>query len=1075
MNHILKKTIQCLLSIFCVFGIMNTPVNTVKAEGGFIYQPNGWSDDDDGYSFPDGWREASNINGEGPYFFGYSSNENVSLETTGLDAISDSDISLINSNNDDVKSRAITVYSNYLMLNTDNLSVGEYTLTIKDSSLKVTVEKTYAVLKDTDGNEYTLGQNNLTNLKMGNKYTLTEVYKQTVSGKTNYTISYVTDNDNPYIDITNENGSYIIEPKEDYAGYSANFKIDTQEGFSLWPSYKIKENISYVGTIQINDNNSFVITFDSQETLDSISFDASSSLYLKFYDNNYEATFELKYCTKNDANYTITGDANTLSYGGAYVPQGKYSVQLSQSQRSDDGWEQVVWYLKAVNGNEEVTLTRDINKQAPEEVSVSLTEENGFILTCSESEVCSAYLNTFYDTNMGVSSGKNDNYSNSNIYGWTNGRPLTVPLGRPLTAIPYTQLFEKVTNSSGNTIALTVPFDDFTNEAYTNFSYNTSYSLKIHVIGYENYNINEFRYNYVYPDALPDGMTFEAEWDEENQKIVFISNNKELFEDSNLTDILGYENNDLSSGCFGWGKLLFQGFDVVEKDGKYYATFKNDSVYSNLAGYDNKKIYIVFTHNRYGTVRASNNPITLTNLKYKYEPSDLNIKIIGDGIVIRTSDEEFIDNTVDSLCIDLMSQVYASPEYYVTDNTKNKFVKVNDNQMKLAITQEDLELLINRGTQTSLSFDIDNSYLPSLRYSSPWYSSRGNPTIKISFEPIKLANSSKMVSNANQENLKGILDDLDKTATKLQNVTVVDTEVNNTDVSIVGNVAGAITENYEQGNKDSDLNLLPDSDDNKETITVKTYISNLDTEEANELANKVGGEATTAIDVSISKEYTKDRSKNTEITELPYDSVLTFDLPEASEEETYVVVREHEESDGTTSYTLLDVTENEDGIGSVASSKFSKFALVKQTTIEMVESPKSSTTEGSKTNLKFKTSGKANNVYLDNELVDPKNYESKDDGTVTLKEEYVSKLSAGKHTLKIITDKGMASSEFEITAKKTSTTTSKSTKTTNGWDDGGPFTTDTCGNVFDRWGNKIYEAKGCNVGGYNLVRTSVED
>ena len=50
-----------------------------------------------------------------------------------------------------------------------------------------------------------------------------------------------------------------------------------------------------------------------------------------------------------------------------------------------------------------------------------------------------------------------------------------------------------------------------------------------------------------------------------------------------------------------------------------------------------------------------------------------------------------------------------------------------------------------------------------------------------------------------------------------------------------------------------------------------------------------------------------------------------------------------------------------------------------------------------------------------------------------------------------------------------------STKQTNGWDDGGPFTTDKCGNVFDRWNNKIYEANGCNVGGYNLVKTSVID
>ncbi len=48
-------------------------------------------------------------------------------------------------------------------------------------------------------------------------------------------------------------------------------------------------------------------------------------------------------------------------------------------------------------------------------------------------------------------------------------------------------------------------------------------------------------------------------------------------------------------------------------------------------------------------------------------------------------------------------------------------------------------------------------------------------------------------------------------------------------------------------------------------------------------------------------------------------------------------------------------------------------------------------------------------------------------------------------------------------------------KKSSGWDDGGPFTTDTCGNVYDRWGNKIYEAKGCNVGGYNLVPTDTKE
>lgn len=49
--------------------------------------------------------------------------------------------------------------------------------------------------------------------------------------------------------------------------------------------------------------------------------------------------------------------------------------------------------------------------------------------------------------------------------------------------------------------------------------------------------------------------------------------------------------------------------------------------------------------------------------------------------------------------------------------------------------------------------------------------------------------------------------------------------------------------------------------------------------------------------------------------------------------------------------------------------------------------------------------------------------------------------------------------------------TSSSTRTESTYDDGGPFTTDACGNVYDRWGNAIYTVKACNVKGYNLVDT----
>lgn len=43
------------------------------------------------------------------------------------------------------------------------------------------------------------------------------------------------------------------------------------------------------------------------------------------------------------------------------------------------------------------------------------------------------------------------------------------------------------------------------------------------------------------------------------------------------------------------------------------------------------------------------------------------------------------------------------------------------------------------------------------------------------------------------------------------------------------------------------------------------------------------------------------------------------------------------------------------------------------------------------------------------------------------------------------------------------------------YDDGGPFTKDVCGNVYDRWGNKIHSAPACEVaGGYKVPNTGVK-
>ena len=121
-------------------------------------------------------------------------------------------------------------------------------------------------------------------------------------------------------------------------------------------------------------------------------------------------------------------------------------------------------------------------------------------------------------------------------------------------------------------------------------------------------------------------------------------------------------------------------------------------------------------------------------------------------------------------------------------------------------------------------------------------------------------------------------------------------------------------------------------------------------------------------------------------------------------------------------------------------------------------------------------------VKVDGTTLDISKYtKAKGSTIITLNADYVSILSVGTHTLDVVSKFGTATAHFkvekkvEITPTPETNNSSTTDKTSTGWDDGGPFTTDKCGNVFDRWNNKIYEANGCNVGGYNLVRTSVED
>ncbi len=147
-------------------------------------------------------------------------------------------------------------------------------------------------------------------------------------------------------------------------------------------------------------------------------------------------------------------------------------------------------------------------------------------------------------------------------------------------------------------------------------------------------------------------------------------------------------------------------------------------------------------------------------------------------------------------------------------------------------------------------------------------------------------------------------------------------------------------------------------------------------------------------------------------------------------------------------------------------------------------------TKGSTSELQLTyDSGSITKIKIDGYDIDSSKYTIDEENRVLkISSTLLETLTTSKHMLSVIFGNVEVYHEFEVlegaptpspiptpTLTPTPSSTSEIKKSASGWDDGGPFTTDTCGNVYDRWGNIIYEANGCNVGGYNLVRTSTID
>ena len=380
----------------------------------------------------------------------------------------------------------------------------------------------------------------------------------------------------------------------------------------------------------------------------------------------------------------------------------------------------------------------------------------------------------------------------------------------------------------------------------------------------------------------------------------------------------------------------------------------------------------------------------------------VDIKPVASGFRIKSSNTAFIDmiNSKDErFMLNISSNTGRPTDNYRITLDKFEVSKINDNEIIILASQEELEALENSGaqpTEEKIVLDKEDGYVFQIYH--PFFAANSSD-IRYNLKSILLGSKISQLNNQSSNNSQPInandLKYLEDLLIQLQNIKVVN-NLNNSGSAVTnvnGILAGTLVQNYEEGNGDSYLNQTDIR------VTVDTTIKDISEDNAAKIAEKVDGEAVgTAFDVNVSKTYndhSNDGSVTENVSELAYEAIIEFEITEdieLADDEELVVVREHTNDDGSKAYDTLDVTVNEDGVASVASDKFSKFVLAK---------------------VKKRVNTPSGNPVTNN--------------------------------------------------------------STNTYDDGGPFTTDACGNIYDRWGNKVYSAPACILSdGYVVPNTGVK-
>ena len=617
----------------------------------------------------------------------------------------------------------------------------------------------------------------------------------------------------------------------------------------------------------------------------------------------------------------------------------------------------------------------EVNPFAPSLTAESIHEKggenNGLIVSCEgtmdESDACYIYLKYVTDHQRDGEGPYLQVINSGVILDTDSGRPYYFPDigGKEEGGTPDEDLL-KIIPYGDNRIGILIKEEEMLRQGMqptseTGIKYGVTVNAKT-------------AYAAAYPSGTPVSIYVEpldadvsAYYDNENEILQIRADSEDYLK--GITN-LGFRNTD--SPDTGSSGIMLRDYKIEPDPAAsgYYIAYVHISQFGQcLTDAGTGKFDLTILSSKY---REKTREITINHNPYRSMPQDIQIRIIAEGISIRRTGGSDPEKAIKAIYESALNNKYAPVDNLAKCTIVNGMVNfgppATDDDFHITKSAHPFELTNNESrilirldySNVVEEFNINN---PAQAYHmhlyDPLFGTSPTHADVQTLAPMRLYEAAKAGVTLTPAQLA----ELDKAANEqVSNVTITSGESDESgmNVTILGEVSGAVTSNQSGDADPEDLNY--DGNDEK-SIAVETAITKPTASEESVISTYEAQNGLQSTDVKFTVTIVKNSTVTGEeyhVSMLPYEASMEFNLPAepAPAGYHYVLLREHTEPDGTVVVEPIQWQNGSNGVGVAFTKKFSTFAVAIEK--DKVEPDKESASGGS--SRKGNTPIKSDNV-----------------------------------------------------------------------------------------------------------------